>query len=315
MRIVFMGTPEIAAYCLEQLYNNDFEIVAVVTAPDKPAGRGRKPKQSEVKRFALGHNLKILQPQKLKDSEFIETLASLNIDLGIVVAFRMLPKIVWQIPRYGTINLHASLLPEYRGAAPINWAIINGETKTGVTTFFIDEKIDTGKIILQKEIEIEKTDTAGTLHDKIMVQGADLLIETIKRIEKGNFSTIEQNKLLANENIQKKAPKIFKDDCQIKWDNEGETIYNFIRGLSPFPGAWSIFKNDKKEIIVKIFFAKFQEQKHSYKTGEIIGDKKLLKVAVRNGFMIIDTLRPEGKKTISGEEFVRGYDLKNAYFI
>ncbi len=315
MRIIFMGTPEIAAYCLKKIHESEHEVVAVITGPDKAAGRGRKIKQSEVKIYAEKNNLKVLQPEKLRDENFISELKNLNADLFIVVAFRMLPKLVWQLPKYGTINLHASLLPNYRGAAPINWAIINGETKTGVTTFFIDEKIDTGKIIVQKEIDIDSKDTAGTLHDKIMYSGADLLLKTISLVANDKIKAIKQENFIPENKDLKPAPKIFKDDCRINWNDDTQKIYDFIRGMSPFPGAWSILKTEEKELLVKIFFAEPIIEKHNKKIGQIISDKKSLRVACSNGFLEITKIRPQGKNIMSGADFGRGYNLNNAFLI
>ncbi len=308
-----MGTPEIAAFCLDKI-SSKFNVKAVVTAVDKPAGRGKKLRQSEVKKLALQKNIPVLQPENLKSEAFINELKSFNPDLIVVVAFRMLPKVVWALPKLGTINLHASLLPDYRGAAPINWAIVNGEKKTGVTTFFIDEQIDTGRIILQKEIEIDFSDNADTLHDKIMTIGADLLIETIEKIENGTVKTIEQEQILSGKK-PKLAPKIHKQDCKINWDNDVLEVYNFIRGMSPYPGAWSILNLNSKNINTKIFEVKILEKQHNLDSGKIaIMDKKSY-VAVKNGFIELVSLRLEGKKTISGEQFAYGYDLKNARFI
>ncbi len=308
-----MGTPEIAAFCLNKIHS-EFGVTAVVTAVDKPAGRGKKIKFSDVKKIAIEKNIPLLQPKNLKSNDFINQLKTFNPDLIVVVAFRMLPKDVWALPKLGTINLHASLLPDYRGAAPINWAIINGENKTGVTTFFIDEQIDTGKIILQKEIPIDFEDNAGTLHDKIMFAGSDLLIETIDLIKSGNVKTIEQNKLIQNTK-PKLAPKINKNDCKINWDNEPIKIYNFIRGMSPFPGAWSVLILNNKKINTKIFGVKPISQTHNYSNGQIITKNKKAYIAVNQGFIEIISLRLEGKKTISGEQFAYGYNLENAKFL
>lgn len=315
MRIVFMGTPEISTYSLNKILESKHEIVGVVTATDKPAGRGRKIQQSDVKKFAIKNELKVFQPEKLKNKVFLDELKALNADLFVVIAFRMLPKEVWQMPKLGTINLHASLLPQYRGAAPINWAIINGEKETGVTTFFIDEKIDTGKIILQQKIDISKYDTAGSLHDKIMTKGAEALIETINLIEKGKHKTIDQQKFVQNNKQLKQAPKIFKDDCKINWDKNLETIYNFIRGLNPYPGAWCFLEKEDKHIFAKIFDVETEEKEHNYANGDIISDKKSFKIAVTNGFLKVNKFKLEGKKTLSADEFVRGFDLNNCRFI
>jgi len=249
LKIVFMGTPHFAVSILKVLVEHNYNITGVITAPDKPAGRGRKLQQSAVKDYALSVGLPVLQPTNLKDLDFIEELISLKANLQIVVAFRMLPRVVWEIPEYGTFNLHASLLPNYRGAAPINWAIINGEEKRGVTTFFIDEKIDTGEIILQEEIEIDKTETAGELHDKLMGLGSKVVLQTVSLIENGDAQTQKQ---IENKNI-KTAYKIFKDTCKIDWSKNIQDIYNLIRGLSPYPTAWSSLINNEEEISIKIF--------------------------------------------------------------
>ena len=244
-RIVFMGTPEFAVASLKSLIESGFNVVAVVTAPDKPAGRGQKLQESDVKQYAKYLNIPILQPEKLKDAEFIDQLRELKADLNVVVAFRMLPEIIWSMPRLGTINLHASLLPQYRGAAPINWAIINGDKKTGITTFFIEKEIDTGKIIHFKEVEIAETDNAGTLHDKLMLSGAALLTETVSGIKTGIYPQLDQKSVLPEDSILHPAPKIFKETCKINWDNEIDKTYNFIRGLSPYPAAWTVFQNQQ----------------------------------------------------------------------
>lgn len=315
MRIIFMGTPEIAAYCLKKINESQNQVVAVVTSVDKPAGRGRNLKESEVKIYASENNIKIFQPEKFKDENFINELKSFNADLFIVVAFRMLPKIIWEMPKYGTVNLHASLLPNYRGAAPINWAIINGETKTGITTFLINEEIDTGKIIAQQEIEIDFQDNAESLHDKIMYQGSDLLLKTIDLIENQNITPLEQNNLIFDDLIPKPAPKIFKDDCKINWNQNSLNIYNFIRGLSPFPGAWTILKISDNEITLKIISTNLIIEKHDLKPGQIISDKKSLKIATLDGFIELTKLLPQGKKIMSGADFGRGNNLNNAFFI
>lgn len=248
-----MGTPGFAVTSLDALVKSGANIVAVVTAPDKPAGRGLSVKEPEVKQYAVAHNLKVLQPEKLKSPDFINTLQNLQPDLAVVVAFRMLPEIIWSLPKNGTINLHASLLPQYRGAAPINWAIMNGETKTGVTTFFIEKEIDTGKVIARKEVEILPDDTAGTLHDKLAEVGALLLTQTVESIQNNSYTSIPQE---ITEQQLKMAPKIFRDDCRINWNRPVADVYNFIRGLSPYPGAWTIIKTGDDEKILKILECK-----------------------------------------------------------
>jgi methionyl-tRNA formyltransferase len=252
LRIVFMGTPEFAVSSLDRLLSAGYNIVAVVTAPDKPAGRGLTLHQSDVKKYALSKGLKILQPEKLRDPDFIEKLTALKPDLQIVVAFRMLPEVIWKLPSLGTFNIHASLLPQYRGAAPINWAIINGEMETGVTTFFLNEKIDAGNIILSETVQISPDENAGELHDRLMHTGADLVVKTIQSIQQNSYKTTEQEKLTID-NI-KSAPKIFKQDCKIDWSKSNDNVYNFIRGLSPYPGAFTeIFSEDGKKFTIKIF--------------------------------------------------------------
>ena len=302
LRIVFMGTPDFAVASLKVILENNFKVVGVITAPDKPAGRGRKLNQSAVKKYALENGLHILQPTNLKDESFIKDLKSLNANLQVVVAFRMLPKIVWEMPKYGTFNLHASLLPEYRGAAPINWAIINGEKKTGVTTFFIDEKIDTGEIILQKATKIGKAETAGELHNRLMMFGGKLVVKTVKQIQENNIKTTKQpNK------EEKEAPKLFKDNCQIDWNDSKKNIYNKIRGLSPYPAAWTILFNDNNEIELKIYSARKQKEYHKLKIGSVISTKKELKIAVKKGYIIIDELQLAGKRKMKTQDLLNGY--------
>jgi methionyl-tRNA formyltransferase len=298
-----MGTPDFAVQPLETLIDSGYEIVAVVTMPDKPAGRGHKIQFSPVKQFALSKGLKILQPEKLKDEAFIAELQSLNADLQIVVAFRMLPEVVWNMPPLGTINLHASLLPQYRGAAPINWAIINGEQRTGVTTFLLQHQIDTGNIIFQQEIDIQQDETAGTLHDKLMKIGSELILKTVKEVEKGTVKTIPQPICES----QKLAPKIFKEDCRLNFSNKAAELHNFVRGLSPYPAAWfEITKNDVP-MIIKVFQTEPEIAEHNSACGKIFTDgKKYIKVAVADGFLHIKNLQMAGKKSMSAEEFLRG---------
>ncbi len=307
-RIVFMGTPDFAVTILKYLVEQKYTIVGVITAPDKPAGRGRKLNESAVKKYALLNDLKILQPTNLKNEDFNKELKSLNADLQIVVAFRMLPKVVWQMPKLGTFNLHASLLPQYRGAAPIHWAIINGETKTGVTTFFIDDKIDTGEIILQEEIKITKDETVGFLHDKLMFLGADLVSKTIDLIAKGNAITKKQPKL-----EEKLAPKLHLENTKINWSNSLDTIYNKIRGLNPFPVAWTIINNNDEEISAKIYAVQKIREEHQCVMGKIITSKKEMKVAVNDGFIVINEIKLAGKKRMNTQSLLNGYSFsKNA---
>jgi methionyl-tRNA formyltransferase len=313
LRIIFMGTPEFAVPSLNKIYEAGFEIAAVVTAPDKPAGRGMQLTQSAIKKYALEKNLKILQPEKLKSSEFIEELKSLKADLQIVVAFRMLPEIVWNMPRMGTVNLHASLLPEYRGAAPINWVIINGEKETGVTTFKLQQEIDTGNILLQEKIPVSDNETAGTLHDKMMNTGADLLLKTINELANGTLEEVPQailNNQSSTLNFQPStlhsAPKIFTETCEINWNKKVDEIYNLIRGLSPYPAAFT-FLNGKK---LKIFSAEKEKPEESKEPGNIFTDNKtFLKFAAKDGFILLKEIQLEGKKKMKIEDFLRGWRM------
>ena len=297
-----MGTPDFAVATLDALVKASFKIVGVITAPDKPAGRGRKIQQSAVKKYALENKLPILQPTNLKNDNFIEELKSLNANLQIVVAFRMLPKIVWQMPKFGTFNLHASLLPNYRGAAPINWAIINGETKTGVTTFFIDEKIDTGNIILQEEVSIGENEIVGELHNKLKKIGSNLVVKTVQLIEKGIVATRKQPLV-----EEKMAPKIFSETCKIDWNASLNTIYNLIRGLNPYPTAWTTLVNNSEEIKVKLYDVKKEIEKHSFNPGAVISSKNELKVATKNGFIIIESLQLAGKRKMDSKSLLNGF--------
>jgi len=305
LRIVFMGTPEFAVATLDALVKAKFNVVGVITAPDKPAGRGRKLNESAVKKYALEHNLTILQPTNLKDQEFIAELKKLQANLQIVVAFRMLPKIVWQMPEFGTFNLHASLLPNYRGAAPINWALINGETKTGVTTFFIDEKIDTGNIILQEEVAIGKDEILGDLYTKLMTVGSNLVVKTVKQLEKGAVKTIKQPEI-----EEKPAPKIFTETCHINWNDTLTNIYNLIRGLNPYPAAWTTLINNNEEIKVKIFDVSPIIEEHNLESGLIVTTKSEIKVAVPNGFIKIESLQLAGKKRMDSKNLLNGYTFQ-----
>lgn len=313
LRIVFMGTPDFAVESLKHLFENNFNIVCVITSPDKPAGRGRKINESAVKRYAIENNLPILQPTNLKDSEFQKLLKSYNTTLQIIVAFRMLPESVWSMPLLGSINLHGSLLPHYRGAAPINWAIINGEQKTGVTTFFLKHEIDTGDILFQEETEINPDDNAGTIHDKLMTIGAKLLVKTTQAIIDEDYKEIPQNSIIDSE--PKVAPKIFKDTCQINWSLSINTIHNLIRGLSPYPTAWSILKDANNNMInFKIFKANKESIIHDYALGTIFTDEKsYLKIALNDGFISILELQLSGKKRMQVDEFLRGFKQPQNY--
>jgi methionyl-tRNA formyltransferase len=311
-----MGTPEFAVASLHNLYTNGIDIAAVVTVPDKPSGRGQKINFSAVKQFALDYNLPILQPDKLKEESFVEKLKSYNADLFIVVAFRMLPEIIWKMPKFGTINLHASLLPQYRGAAPINWAVINGETETGVTTFFIEKDIDTGNILFSEKIKIDIKDNAGIVHDKLMEIGANLVYKTATAIENGNIHPVQQSKIIDKSAEIKLAPKIFKDDCKIDWNNCGNKIYNLIRGLSPYPAAFTTLFNNKQQFILKIFETEFIAAKHNIMPKTIETDyKKFLKIAVIDGYISVHSLQIEGKKRLNIEEFLRGFQNITEYQI
>jgi methionyl-tRNA formyltransferase len=302
MNIIFMGTPDFAVASLNALVKAKFNVVAVVTAPDKPAGRGQKLSESAVKKYAVENQIPVLQPEKLKNPEFIETLKGYNADLQIVVAFRMLPEIVWNMPPKGTINLHGSLLPQYRGAAPINHAIINGEKESGVTTFFLKHEIDTGDIIFSEKTIIEDDETAGELHDKLMEIGAQLIVKTVKAVEENNYA--EQAQI--NNGDLKHAPKIFKEDCKIDWNEETEIIYNKIRGLSPYPTAFT-FLNDKT---LKIFKAELEISPVDIEPGNFKTDgKTYLKFATKSGFIKLLDIQYEGKKRMPIEDFLRGMRL------
>ncbi len=312
LRIVFMGTPEFAVATLGCLLMNGFNVAGVVTAPDKPAGRGRKINNPAVKEFAGFSHLPIMQPENLKDPGFIDQLQNLNADLFIVVAFRMLPEVVWKIPRMGTINLHASLLPDYRGAAPINHALINGETVTGVTTFYIDDKIDTGNILLREEIRIFPFENAGDLHDRLMKLGARLVIRTLAFIADNKIKPQSQADFSKPGVTPKLAPKIHPADCIIDWKNDPVKIHNFIRGLAPYPGAKSFLKKENEILSFKVFESQPEIAEHSLKPGEIVTDgKHFIKVACRDGFVNITNLQVEGKTRMSSVQFLRGFKISD----
>lgn len=311
LRIVFMGTPDFAVTILKHLVDKKYNVVGVITATDKPAGRGRKINESAVKTYAKSVQIPILQPKNLKDNDFINQLKDLQPDLQIVVAFRMLPKKVWQIPQKGTFNLHASLLPEYRGAAPIHWAIINGETKTGVTTFFIDEKIDTGEIILQEEIQISETETVGSLHDKLMYLGADLVEKTVDAIENNTVKTTKQP-----EAEEKSAPKLTPENTRIDWNTSNKEIYNKVRGLNPFPVAWTLLYNNDEEILTKIYAVESKKEEHNFEIGKVISTKKEMKVAVKEGFIHLKEIKLSGKRKMDVQSLLNGFEVsKNAKVI
>jgi len=302
LRIVFMGTPYFAVPSLQTLIKNNYNIVAVVTAPDKPAGRGRKIQMSDIKKEALNNNITVLQPTNLKSDEFLKTLTNLKVNLQVVVAFRMLPKQVWQLPKYGTFNLHASLLPDYRGAAPINWAIINGDKKTGATTFFVDKKIDTGAIIYQVETDINQDENAGNLHNRLMMLGSKLVVKTVNAIQNQTITIKPQTN-----KIVRLAPKLNQDNCKINWQDDLVYIHNKIRGLSPYPTAWCFLKNGNKSIKLKLYKTSIEKISHYYKIGSLVYDKKTLKVACKNGWLIINELQLAGKKKITAQDFLNGF--------
>ncbi|HEY9196465.1 MAG TPA: methionyl-tRNA formyltransferase [Mucilaginibacter sp.] len=305
MRIVFMGTPEFAVTSLDALITAGSDIVGVVTAPDKPAGRGKKLSESAVKQYATANGLKVLQPEKLKSPEFLAELKALNADLQVVVAFRMLPEAVWNMPPKGTINLHASLLPQYRGAAPINWVLINGEKESGVTTFFLKHDIDTGNVLFTEKITLTGHESAGELHDRLMNKGAGLLVKTVKAVESGRYNEHPQTQLLTGEEL-KHAPKIFKEDCLIDWLLPAEAVYNKIRGLSPIPAAYTEL-NGK---ILKVYASVYEPGETAIQPGGFVTDgKTFLKFAAKDGFISLKDVQLEGKKRMGIEDFLRGVKL------
>lgn len=310
LKIVFMGTPDFAVASLNALIEDKFNVVAVITAPDKPAGRGQKLSESAVKKYAVENSLPILQPANLKDESFLEELKSYQANLQVVVAFRMLPEVVWNMPQHGTINLHASLLPQYRGAAPINWAVINGEKESGVSTFFLKQKIDTGNIILQESVKIEENDTAGVLHNNLMNTGAKLLAKTVDMIQEGKADGKDQETLFSSEDELKHAPKIFKPDCQINWNQSAQSIHNFTRGLSPYPTAWSILVDEKgKEISTKVFESKISN--FNLAVGKLKLDDNELHVGTTDGSVQILELQLAGKKRMKAQDFMRGNQIND----
>ena len=312
LRIVFMGTPTFAVATLGSLLMNGYNVVSVVTVPDKPSGRGRKMTKSAVKEFAEFSYLPIMQPDNLKDPQFINELQHLNPDIFLVVAFRMLPEVIWKIPKIGTINLHASLLPHYRGAAPINRVLINGETTTGVTTFFINDKIDTGNILLREKIQIFPMENAGDLHNRLMNLGARLVIKTLQVVSENKIKSVPQSELIKEDEVPKIAPKIFPDDCIINWNKDHHEVHNLIRGLSPNPCARSTFLRDSIPVSFKIFESRPEPGDHSFKPGEIISDgKSFIKIACNNGFLNIVNIQLEGKKRMNTAEFLRGFKISD----
>jgi methionyl-tRNA formyltransferase len=305
-----MGTPDFAVAPLKTLVDSGFNVVAVVTGEDKPQGRGRKVLPTPVKEFAVEHGIPVLQPAKLKDEAFLAELKSFNADLQVVVAFRMLPEVVWAMPKLGTFNLHAALLPQYRGAAPINWAVINGETKTGVTTFFLDKDIDTGRIMLKQEVDILPEDNAGTIHDKLMVVGSELVKKTVEMIISGDVKTVAQSELISSDTVLKPAPKIFKEDCRLDFSKDGISIKNLVRGLSPYPAAFTTLKIKDKEMNVKVFEVGFEPDSSEKEVGKVITDNKnFIKISCQNGYIQLLDIQLEGKKRMKTEDFLRGVKL------
>lgn len=310
LKIIFMGTPEFAVASLAMLVRNGYNVTAVVTAPDRPAGRGLGLQQSPVKQYAVEKGLNVLQPEKLKDEKFIEKLQALGADLQVVVAFRMLPEIVWKMPRLGTFNLHASLLPQYRGAAPINRAIMNGEKETGVTTFFLRHEIDTGKIIFREKVPIGNDETAGELHDKLMHAGAELVLNTVKAIESGDYPQTDQS-VLAGTGLLKEAPKIFKDGCKVNWNDSAQNVHNFIRGLSPHPAAFTnLVSTDGTRFSVKLFRTAIEATPNFFPPGQVITDgSSFLKIVCSKGVLHILDLQLSGKKRMLVSEFLKGFRI------
>ena len=313
IRIIFFGTAEFAVASLHILLENKYDVVAIVTAPDRPAGRGLEMKFSPVKEYALKRNMRVLQPENLKNDEFLSQIKDIRPNLGIVVAFRKLPKEIWSLPSFGTFNLHASLLPQYRGAAPINWAIINGEKESGVTTFFLNEEIDMGKIIFRAKEIIYEDDTTGTLYERLMKDGADLTLKTVRAIESGNYTPQEQADFIKMGEKPKPAPKIFKEDCKIDWKKNTEELYNFIRGLAPYPTAWTELIREQEVISLKIFKSKKEIVKHNFSVASIHSDgKTYAKIASKDGFIHLQEIQLAGKRKMEIEEFIRGFSLSQS---
>lgn len=316
VRIVFMGTPDFAVESLKALVENGYTIVGVITAPDKPAGRGQQLNESAVKQYAVKQGLRILQPEKLKNPEFIAELESLKADLQVVVAFRMLPEMVWAMPPMGTFNLHGSLLPQYRGAAPLNWAVINGEAETGVTTFLLSHEIDTGKIIFQEKTPIAENDTVGDIHDRLMVIGANLVVKTVDALVNGEIEAIDQEQLIENQEKIRHAPKLFKDDCRIDWSRDTESVRNLIRGLSPYPGAWTelIHPEKSETLTAKIYAALRDNSSLPAAPGTLQTDgKKYLRIACPDGWLSVTEIQLSGKKRMKTEDLLRGFHDLSAW--
>ncbi|WP_372640044.1 methionyl-tRNA formyltransferase [Ancylomarina sp.] len=315
LRIVYMGTPDFAVAPLDALIEAGCNVVGVITNPDKPAGRGQKIQESAVKKYALEKGLTILQPEKFRNEKFLAELKSLNADLQVVVAFKMLPEVVWSMPKYGTLNLHASLLPHYRGAAPINWAIMNGDKESGVSTFLLQKEIDTGNVIFQEKVNIEENDNLETLHDNLMEIGSKLVVKTVRAIEANDYPQIPQKDLIAEGEELKNAPKIFKDDCKINWSTSIEDIHNHIRGLSPYPAAWTeLCDTNGKKFAVKVYAANKEIESHPHSIGTLLSDKKTyLKVAVNGGLLNLTTIQIAGKKRMQIGDFLRGFQQIDNY--
>lgn len=316
LRIVYMGTPDFAVEALRCLVEGGYNVVGVITMPDKPAGRGHKLQYSPVKQYALDHNLPLLQPEKLKDEAFVEAVRGWQADLQIVVAFRMLPEVVWNMPRLGTFNLHASLLPQYRGAAPINWAVINGDTETGITTFFLKHEIDTGEVIQQVHVPIADTDDVGIVHDKLMLLGGRLVLETVDAILNDTVRSIPQEEMAVVGELRP-APKIFKETCRIDWHQPTKRIYDFIRGLSPYPAAWTeLIQPDGETVVMKIFETEKMAETHQLLPGTLLTDgKNYIRVATQDGFIGILSLQLPGKKRLKVDELLRGFRLTEDFKI
>ncbi|MEL5894840.1 methionyl-tRNA formyltransferase [Bacteroides sp. GD17] len=316
LRIVYMGTPDFAVEALRCLVEGGYNVVGVITMPDKPAGRGHKLQFSPVKQYALEHGLPLLQPEKLKDEAFVEALRAWKADLQIVVAFRMLPEVVWNMPRLGTFNLHASLLPQYRGAAPINWAVINGDTETGITTFFLKHEIDTGEVIQQVRIPIADTDDVGVVHDKLMMLGGRLVVETVDAILDGTVKSIPQEEMAAPGELRP-APKIFKETCRIDWNQPVKRIYDFVRGLSPYPAAWTeLVQPDGTTVVMKIFETEKILKPHQLSPGTLLTDgKTYIRIAATDGFVGVHALQLPGKKRLKTDELLRGFRLTEGFKI
>lgn len=311
-----MGTPDFAVESLRCLVEGGYNVVGVITMPDKPAGRGHKVQFSPVKQYALEQGLPLLQPERLKDEAFIEALRAWQADLQIVVAFRMLPQVVWDMPRLGTFNLHASLLPQYRGAAPINWAVMNGDTETGITTFFLQHEIDTGEVIQQVKVPIAETDNVGIVHDKLMMLGGKLVVETVDAILNGSVKSIPQEEMAVVGEL-KPAPKIFKETCRIDWTRSAKQVYDFIRGLSPYPAAWTELHQPEGDVLtLKVFESERIEKSHNNPVGAIDTDgKNYLHVAVSDGWIAIKSLQLPGKKRLKTDELLRGFKINNDFCV